>query len=421
MHLLPSDRQTHLRDRLDRYASERQRKGTALQHEVRDDVLAQALEHVVQHVADGQHGRVHADPALAARVGVEQRALDREGRRLEHVVELELHADREVAVAHRRHHQVSVGEAERAGEAAHVHAGGHTHAVHRLEAGLAREHAVDVAGEDGGPARLLVEGGVVEELSAALRAERGEGGDVGGGGAEEAVDGDLLRDELVRQLGVEGRGGLEKVFLGVGAEHGRNFALFELGGAERRHGGLEEREEAAGVLEELGGEVEGGAGAGVDVARGGEGGGERAEEGVDGLAVVDEVEEERGRDGDEKVLDVRADQLPNRFALLEVSQRREREGYSDLVEVHGAVEGHEAHRDDRVVAHRDQIVQTRSDRFARGLQHARRHRLVRHVYLAISSRPLPSRNKYVGNIGGRTQYSRPASNSTCPLHSSGRS
>ena len=282
---------------------------------------------MVEHVADGQHGGVHADPPLAARVGEEQRALDGEGRRLQHAVELELHADGEVAVAHRRDHQIGVGQAERAREAAHAHAGGHAHAVHRLEAGLAREHAVHVAGEDRGPARLLVEGGVVEELAAALRAERRQRGDVGRGGAEEAVDGDLLGDELVSELGVEGRGGLDEVLLGVGAEHGGDFARLELGGAEGRHGGLEEREQAAGVLEELGGEVEGGAGAGVDVARGGEGGGEGAEEGVDGLAVVDEVEEQRGRHGDEKILDVRAHELPNGLALLLISPiPRKKEG-----------------------------------------------------------------------------------------------
>ena len=64
-----------------------------------------------------------------------------------------------------------------------------------------------------------------------------------------------------------------------------------------------------------------------------------------------------------------------------------------MVEVDGAVEGHEAHRDDRVVAHRDQIVQTGADRLARGLQHPRRHRLVRHVYLA------PARHRYPAETG----------------------
>ena len=35
-------------------------------------------------------------------------------------------------------------------------------------------------------------------------------------------------------------------------------------------------------------------------------------------------------------------------------------------------------------------------------------------------RDLPSRNRYVGNIGGRRQYSGPATYSTCPFSSSGR-
>ena len=184
MDFLPSDRQSHFGDRADGYWLEREnREGTALKTEVGDHVLSETLEHVVQHVADGQNRCVHADPTLAARVGEEQRALDGEGGRLEHVVDLELHADGQIGVADRRDHQIGVGEAERAGEVADAHAGRHAHAVHRLEAGLAREHAVNIVGEHGGPARLLVEGRVVEQLAAALRAERRQRSHVGRGGA----------------------------------------------------------------------------------------------------------------------------------------------------------------------------------------------------------------------------------------------
>ena len=123
------------------------------------------------------------------------------------------------------------------------------------------------------------------------------------------------------ELGVVGRGGLEEIFLGIGAQHGGNFALFEFGGAERRHGGLEERQQPARVLEKLRGEVQRVAGAGVDVARGGEGGGEGLEEGIDGGSVIDEVEKERGRQRNEEIFDVGADQLTGRATFLERRSR----------------------------------------------------------------------------------------------------
>lgn len=82
-----------------------------------------------------------------------------------------------------------------------------------------------------------------------------------------------------------------------------------------RRGGeahLEEADESSAVLEQRERELQRVAGAGVDVLRVGDELGQRVEEAVDGAARVGEVDEERGRNGEEAVVDLCEDELAQR-------------------------------------------------------------------------------------------------------------
>ena len=202
-------------------------------------------------------------------------------------------------------------------EHAHLHAAGHAHAEHGFKAGLAGKHMVDIAIQGFSHGSFRVEGRVVEELSAGVLDEGGESGHVGVlRRAEEDIHGHLLLYHKLGDVAVEIGAGLEQLLLGLSAEDVRGLTDLELATAGRGKTGLEEHDLTTAILKKRGGKLEGVGCAGLGVLGLGMRGGEDIEEVLDGLAVINNIDQQGGGDGEEDLFDLRDHHLLGGLVLL---------------------------------------------------------------------------------------------------------